>query len=871
MVNPLASTRPAAPDRPRPDVLAYPSPTTSRYLVFLTALLAAGLFVGNWFHLQLLGDDWTETVAGCLQQPGGATTLEGMLESQRAETACTADAERVRTLFAVGGAAFAALAAAVVLYVSPRLVRRRRGLRELGPALSGAVGRIEDLAHEAGVEAPVRPLIGSSKLRDAFSFGAPGNYYLALPPGLAVHWRNPALFDPAVRHELAHAAHRDIALAWLTRSVWWALVPVLALPILFGVLSGDLSVVPSYTWRAVTLGVVVALLSAALLRSREYGADLRAARWSGDRRGVEKVVGGARPVPGPGLKGLLANHPTPQERLQVLADPAHLARAGFVDGLTGAFLAALALPLIVSGLSPALTASGRTLMPYLLASLALGPMLGASVGLGLWRAALVARVSGGSASAGAVAAGVGLGLVLGQAASLDAAGLGDWLGIRSPGWLLVTGVLGAGATVLAAGLGHVWADVAPRMPGIRSCWVLALMVNAAIFSALLWSVSLFQSLVQSGGWLAGRTAMIGPLAAWPMFWLVVAVGAVALLGLALRSDPTAPGWLLEDAAAAAWPPTARRRAAAAVLSGLVAGATAAAVIVVYRLSQGPATDDAANLDRVLAYQWVIALGVAAAATVLVVRDPVRGGAAALAAGPVAAVTGTVGFLVLNVALGGRALQNVAGEMVRPSVVIGFYLTLAVASAAYAVGQLVDRRAPAHDEARLGAGVLAAALVLTGAAGALALQQPEHLVGVKNERLLANANDALAAADYVANRGPELGAAYGELASTAVTIDTDPTLTPNQRAALLVTEVAEPVRALADEWSDLPGAKAELLEVHEAALRALAVAEEKYLTFAEGYRLQDPALFDRGRGLQAEEDHWWRTWNERAERLLNDLG
>jgi hypothetical protein len=143
--------------------------------------------------------------------------------------------------------------------------------------------------------------------------------------------------------------------------------------------------------------------------------------------------------------------------------------------------------------------------------------------------------------------------------------------------------------------------------------------------------------------------------------------------------------------------------------------------------------------------------------------------------------------------------------------------------------------------------------------------------VNNERLLANADDALAAADYVANRGPELGAAYGELASTAVTIDTDPTLTPNQRATLLVTEVAEPVRALADEWSDLPGAKAELLEVHEAALRALAVAEEKYLTFAEGYRLQDPALFDRGRRLQAEEDQWWRTWNERAERLLNDLG
>lgn len=870
MASPLAPARPAAGERPRPDVLAYPSPTTSRYLVFVTALLAAGLFVGNWFHLQVLGDQWTRTVAGCLQQPDGATTLDEMLARQRSETACTADAERVRTLFAIGGAALAALVAVVVLYVSPVLVRRRRGLRELGPALAGATARFEELAHESGVGGRVRPLIGTSKLRDAFSFGAPGRYLVALPPGLAVHWRNPALFDPTVRHELAHAAHRDVTLAWLTRSVWWALVPVLALPIIFGVLTGDLSVVPSYTWRAVTLGLVVALLSAALLRSREYGADLRAARWADDRRAVEEVVSRARPVPGSGVKGLLANHPTPQERLQVLADPAQLARAGFVDGLTGAFLAALAVPLLVSGLSPALTANGRTLTPYLLASLALGPMLGASVGLALWRAALVARVSGGSAPAGAVAAGVGLGLVLGQAASLDAAGLGDWLGIRSPGWLLVTGALGAGVTVLAAGLGHVWADAAPRLPGVRSCWVLALLVNAALLSALLWSTSVFQGLVESGGWLAGRTAMAGPLASWPMFWLVVTVGVLALLGMALRSGPTAPRWLLEDAAPAAdWAPTARGRVSAALLTGLLAGAAAAAVIVVYRLSQGPAGDDAATLDRMMAYQWVIALGAAAAATVLVLRDPLRGSAAALAAGPVAAATGTVGFMVLNVALGGRAVLDVAAEMVRPSLVIGFYLTLAVAPAAYVIGRLVDHGPPTRKAVRPGPVLLVAVMVLTGAAGALALQQHQHLVGVDGEQLLADADADLAAADYLANRVPELASAYSELASTASTIDIDPSLTTGQRATLLVTEVAVPVRSLADDWADL-AAPPEVLEVHEAALRALALAEEKYLTYAEGYRSQDPALFERGHAIRAEELQWWATWRERADRLLEEL-
>ena len=40
---------------PRPDVLAWPSPTISRYLVFVTALLSSGLFVGGWLFGGLLG------------------------------------------------------------------------------------------------------------------------------------------------------------------------------------------------------------------------------------------------------------------------------------------------------------------------------------------------------------------------------------------------------------------------------------------------------------------------------------------------------------------------------------------------------------------------------------------------------------------------------------------------------------------------------------------------------------------------------------------------------------------------------------------------------------------------------------------------
>ena len=357
----------------RPDVLGYPSPTTSRYLILAAALLASGLFVGNWVHTQVRGDQWLATVRTCEGQRTGGTTLEDRVRSQDAFESCTAGAERTRTAFAVGGSVVVVVVAAAVLFLAPVVVRRRRHLRTPSAALSGAVDRFDELAREAGVSHRVRPLVGTSRQRDAFSFGAPGRYAVALPPAVAVRWRDTRLFDPLVRHELAHAKQRDIALAWLTRSVAYALVPILAFPVLSALVGGDTSLVGDYLWRATLLGGVVVLLSAALLRSREYVADLRAAQWQGDPAVLEAVVSAARPRPTSGLRRPLARHPTPGQRIAVLQAPGLLVRSGFVDGLTGAFLGGLTVPLVVGAFSPLVAGSGDATRGYLLASLLLGP------------------------------------------------------------------------------------------------------------------------------------------------------------------------------------------------------------------------------------------------------------------------------------------------------------------------------------------------------------------------------------------------------------------------------------------------------------------------------------------------------------------
>ena len=74
----------------RPDVLAYPSPTTSRFLVFLATLIAAGAFIGNWLHTEVRSDAWLAQLAACSTVAPPGTTLEDALEQTSAQQRCSA-------------------------------------------------------------------------------------------------------------------------------------------------------------------------------------------------------------------------------------------------------------------------------------------------------------------------------------------------------------------------------------------------------------------------------------------------------------------------------------------------------------------------------------------------------------------------------------------------------------------------------------------------------------------------------------------------------------------------------------------------------------------------------------------------------------
>ncbi|MCO1659839.1 M48 family metalloprotease [Pseudonocardia humida] len=836
----------AAPGRPppvRPDVLAFPAPTTGRFLVLLVALLAAGLFVGDWLHSEVAGVGWWETYQACAvsqQVPADGPVATGTAGVD----VCRAGSEHTRASFVLGGAAAVGLGGVGVLHLAPVLIRRRRRLVPPVPGLRPAGQRFAELSAAAGLARCPTLLLGPARQRDAFSFGAPGRYAVVLPIGLALKWRDPRLFDPVVRHELAHVVHRDVAFAWLARSIWYVLAPALVLPVLAEAASGDLPQVLDYLWRALLLAGTVQLVVAALLRSREHDADLRAARLSGGPEPVLGVVALVRAVELPWYRRPLALHPGPAERRAVLEHPELVARVSFLDGFTAAFLSGLTGPLVVTLVVSGAAGRASNALAQLGVALVVGPLLGASVGLALWRASVVARTTGRPASPWPAALGVAAGLVCGYPTSLGTAATVGF-GVEDPLWFPVVAAAGAGATLLVAGAGEVWADAVAALRGPRRAWVPAVVVSGTVFAAVVWALVQFDLVLGGGGWpLVGLWLLAMPDRWLPVAAVLVVVGAVVVALVVSRRDGWAPAWIVERGGPAPWP-AAAPRAVVVGGAGVLAGLGGGAVAVVADLLVAPAVTDAQTLHRFFtSFVLAAAVGAAGSAALGVLR-PADGPGLGGLVGPLAATTTTTCSLALFLGHGSELDAGIVADALCAALVMGFFATALTAPVAAAVGGL-RRRSPGPR-----GGVLAAVAVGTAVAAGLgvgtvaAATAPPTLSPVQ-EYVTVVVPDLLGRYEQVEDRARD---AVGDGA-----VVRDPA-----RADRIRYEVLPPLREVLVVAEAHRPATAEIRAAHDRVLRALRAKQVSLEVYAVGYTAADPGAFAAAEGHRAEELRAFQQW------------
>lgn len=855
----------------RENVLSAAAPTTTRYLAFLAALLSAGIFVGSWGYNQTQGRHWVRVVVSCAAQAQQASVSLPPVQAELAREALEASCRRAADLrlaeFALGGAASVAAGALAIVYLAPVLVRRRRRLRRLDPPLREAGVRFAELAAEAGIRR--MPILerGPASQRDAFSYGAPGRPRVVLPPAVAVRWRDRELFDPLARHELAHVRHRDVALAWLARSAWYALAPLLALPVIVSLLSGDHSILADFLWRAALLGLTVLLVSAALLRSREHDADLRAAQAAGEVTPLTALLRRSPRQPGRNrLRQLVARHPTPDQRILVLHHPERAADVTFLDGFSSAFLAGLLFPLVSTAVLVMFTSSGRTDLGDSVAALLAGPLLGGSVGLGLWRAAAAGRIARADRQVAPVALGVAAGLVLGQLASLSGTGTGAVGGLGHPAWLAVSAVLGAGATVLSAGLTQLGKDATARLHR-RLAVAAIVVVDGLIFASALWIGSTLQFALDSGGFAFARSWLVTLL---PSASLVIAAVAVLALsaGWALWAQAraaSAPAWMAGGGNRPALP-SGGIRARHWILVMLACGIAAEGCLVAFHFIAGPAPSTAIQAQRYYLYIWVAAAAGGVCTLALSWLDRSRGTGLACLAAPLATLTAVVEFLVVNTALGGNLSVHFVVAVAQAPLALGLLFGLTAALAG-----LIPRasRSPVREVAartrpfRLLPALMLPAIV-AAAVSTLLIAGREAVVGPPDTLISANSEASsvftvtrLDGLRYLNTTAPAAEAAYARaqrsVAAAAASGST------SLAASMLRTEVLPQLRHGLQYAESIHPGTAQLAAIHRHCIAAFQDAITEYSLYAQAFQGGDTSVLARAKTEQQSANAEWAQW------------
>jgi Zn-dependent protease with chaperone function len=860
-----------APGRPRVSVLAFAAPTTTRYLAFLAALLSAGIFVGGWVYNQTQGRHWEAVVVSCAGQAQQASVslppVQAGLAREALEGKCSGAVDVRRAAYGLAGAGAVGAGALAVVCLAPVVVRRRRRLRGLGPPLQEARGRVAELAAEAGIRRVPRLERGPVSQRDAFSYGAPGRPRVVLPPAVAVRWRDRELFDPLVRHELAHVRHRDVALAWLARSVWYALAPLLILPLAVSVLSSDHSILADLLWRAVLLGLTVLLVSAALLRSREYDADLRAAQFAGETESLTALLRRSPRRPERSrLRQLAARHPSPDQRILVLQDPGRAAGVTFLDGFSSAFLAGLLFPLVSAVVLVLFTGSGRTDLGDSVAALVAGPLLGGSVGLGLWRAAVAGRSSGTGRQVGPVALGVAAGLVLGQLASLAGTGSGPGGGLDHPAWLAVSAALGAGATVLSAGLAQLGTDAVPRLHR-RAAVVAIVVIGGLIFASALWIGTTLQLVLDFSGLPPARGWLVTLLPSADLVLATVAILALSA-GWALwarTGRATAPAGMIEGRDPPAWP-SGGIRARQWVTAALACGIAAEGCLVAFRFIAGPDTSLAIQAQRYYLYIWVAAAAGGVCTLVLCWLDRARGIGLACLAAPLATLTAVAGFLVVNTALGGKLSVHFVVAVAQAPLALGllFGLTAALAGLIPRASRSPGHTAPARTgPVRLPAAVALAA-VCAAAASTLLIAGRGAIVGPPASLVAGNseASSVVSAARldglrYLSTTAPAIEAAYAPVRRSITAAGHAGSA--GRAEAIIQAEVLPQLRRVLRYAESARPGTTQLAAIHRHCLAAFQDAITEYSLFAQALQDNDASALARAKNEQQAASAAWLKW------------
>ena len=405
--------------RPRINPFVFPSETTLRFgLLVVFVLCGSAGFYGDFRGTQIQASEacaaqlipkllkLTSSMAG-----NDIHAVFAEVKVHFRSLAGCAALLRPQALWHLGGMGLVIVVAAIIYYLYPAWTLKIGRLEPIGPSeFPELVQELSSLTQTARLRHPVvfvwNPVAGGLPV----VFGRYRKHYVALS-GLFVSqyfYGDRKSFRAILLHELAHIHNGDVYKTYITISLWLAFVATALAP-----------AAAIFLWRLTTLrwweaaplllngilwtGIVV-LSGLAVLRSREYYADVQASIWD-QRSQIDRVLA-ALPVPaGKPWRYCLRVHPDPRERRQIVDDPSRLLRLSFADAFGIGIAAWLVVGVVTGILYPfmpshpwaAIAFTGSVIfgVPAFVFILAIG-----ALGIDVWRSAFASLLKGDPASEG---------------------------------------------------------------------------------------------------------------------------------------------------------------------------------------------------------------------------------------------------------------------------------------------------------------------------------------------------------------------------------------------------------------------------------------------------------------------------------------
>lgn len=400
--------------RPRLNPFVFPSETTFRFGLLVTAVLGASLYVWSWIAI-VAGDTASEAsqFEACLAlSPFSSSAFDpgSFSAASDAFSACVQQASRDSVAWMLGGTAALVVVAAAFVLAAPRWLEWRRRLEPLTEEDAPAVlARLRELVRETGLdEEPSFLWNPLDAAPTGLAYGYFGRYSIALTGGLVTKQiADPAAFDAVVRHELAHIRNRDVATTYATVALWYAFLVAAVAPFFLTLAGGGEDRIVELVLRLLALAALVYGTRNAVLRSRELYADVRASTGEGRGGGLRRVLSGLpKPLTGR-VARLRSLHPPPAQRLATLDDTRPLFRFSPLVAFGAGLAATIAYENVVTLVSAFVD---DPIDMRFVAALAFAPFVVGIVGYGIWRATFAAVAEG---AAGIPTVKIGLALAAG--------------------------------------------------------------------------------------------------------------------------------------------------------------------------------------------------------------------------------------------------------------------------------------------------------------------------------------------------------------------------------------------------------------------------------------------------------------------------